>query len=169
MNTKNFPMIMIGHTYETLERYSKPKLSGGTGIYYNANNIIFMGRQQNKNADKKLLGYDFIMNIEKSRFVKEGTKLPFKVTYEDGVHTYSGLQEIATDGGYLTKGKPGYYTRNCVKDDKQHHGKNFVDKEWSFWQPIFEDTDFLEYVKKTFQLETALFKDKTNGEEEAHS
>lgn len=175
LNTKNIPMIMIGHTYDSLEMYSKMKLSGGTGIYYNAMNIIFMGRQQNK-KDKELLGYDFIMNIEKSRFVKEGTKLPFKVTYDRGVHTYSGLQEIALEGGFIKVGKTekgaqkaGSFTRPCVPDDKSFHGKNYVDIEKDFWTPVFENTDFLSYVKDKFQLKTALFKEEKNDSEKENT
>ena len=166
LNTKNIPMIMIGHTYGTMEMYSKPILSGGTGIYYNANNIIFIGREQVKNVKKEFVGWQYNLKIEKSRFVKEGTKLPFKVTYDHWVHKYSGLQEIALEGGYIKKPKGGYFTRVCVADDKQWHGNNHVDHSEDFWTPIFETTDFLEYVKNTFQLKIALAKEsEDNGKE----
>lgn len=157
LNTKNIPMIAIGHTYDTMEMYSKKVLSGGTGIYYNANNILFIGRRQNK-KDGELLGNEFILNIEKSRFLKEGTKLPLKVTYEDGVYRYSGLLDIALKGGFVTKPKVGWYTRPCVQDDKSFREKE-VDMSEEFWTPIFEETDFLEYVKSQYQLKTAIFKE----------
>lgn len=159
LNTKHLPMIAVGHTYDTMEMYSKKVLSGGSGIYYNANNIIFVGRRQNK-KDGELLGYDFVLNIEKSRFVKEGTQLPLKVTYKDGVFRYAGLLDVALDGGYVVKPKIGWYTRPCVTDDKSFR-ENEVDTSKEFWEPIFKNTDFLEYVKTKFQTKTAIFKEGT--------
>lgn len=162
VNTKDLRMVIVGHTYETMEMYSKQKLSGGTGIFYNAQNIIFVGRRQNK-KDKELLGYEFVLNVEKSRFVKEGTQLPFKVTFEEGVYRFSGLLDVALEGGYIIKPKNGWYTRPCVEGDKSFREKE-VDMSDEFWAPIFAETDFADFAKRKFQLETVIFKEELDDD-----
>ncbi|PWL20053.1 MAG: recombinase RecA, partial [Synechococcus sp. XM-24] len=67
LNLKDIPMVVVNHTYMTMEMFSKPVVSGGTGIYYSADNIYIIGRQQEKDG-KDVVGYNFIINVEKSRF-----------------------------------------------------------------------------------------------------
>jgi RecA/RadA recombinase len=69
LNLKDIPMVVVNHTYMTQEMFSKPVVSGGTGIYYSADNIYIIGRQQEKEGTE-VVGYNFIINVEKSRFVK---------------------------------------------------------------------------------------------------
>ncbi len=73
LTIKDIPMVVVNHTYMTQEMFSKPVVSGGTGIYYSADNIFILGRQQEKDG-KDVVGYNFIINVEKSRFVKEKSK-----------------------------------------------------------------------------------------------
>ena len=54
-------------------------MSGGTGVTYSANTVFFMGRQQEKKGTE-IEGYNFILNVEKSRFVKEKSKLPISIS-----------------------------------------------------------------------------------------
>lgn len=164
LNAKNLPMVAIGHTYDTLEMYSKKVVSGGTGIYYNANTIFIMGRRQKKNSQRELEGYEFVINVEKSRFVKEGTQIPLTVTYEDGVHKYSGLLEVALKSGVVTKPKRGWYTRPHIEDDKNWRSSE-IDQMSEFWIPIFEDTNFKEFVKDEFRVKSVIFKEENNEQE----
>ena len=55
-----------------------------TGSYYSADNIWIIGRRQTKEGDD-VIGYEFIINIEKSRFVKEKSQFPLTVTFEGGI------------------------------------------------------------------------------------
>ena len=75
---KNIVMLAVNHTYQEIGLYPKAIVSGGTGIYYSANNIWILGRRQNKKGTE-ITGYDFVINIEKSRFVKEKSKIPISV------------------------------------------------------------------------------------------
>ena len=70
LTIKDIPMVVVNHTYQTMEMFSKAVVSGGTGIYYSADNIYIIGRQQEKTGTD-LTGYNFIINVEKSRFVRE--------------------------------------------------------------------------------------------------
>ena len=48
-------------------------------------------------------GYDFIINVEKSRMVKEKSKIPVSVSWDGGVERNSGLLDIALAGGFVVK------------------------------------------------------------------
>ena len=94
LTMKNIPLLAVNHTYQEMGLFPKAIVSGGTGIYYSADNIWIIGRQQQKVATE-VKGYNFVINVEKSRFVKEKSKIPISVTWEGGISTYSGLLDIA--------------------------------------------------------------------------
>ena len=100
---KNLPCIAICHTYETLEIYSKTVISGGTGLMYSCNQAFIMGKQQEMD-DKELMGYNFILKVEKSRFVRQKSKFPLQVLFDEGIQKYSGMKELAVEFGYLHTG-----------------------------------------------------------------
>ncbi len=153
----DIPCIAINHTYETQEMYSKTVMSGGTGIMYSADTVIILGKQQEKDG-KEIVGYHFIMNIEKSRFVKEKRKIPLSVTYEKGINPFSGLLEIALDTGHLVKPSNGWYQRSFV--DMETGEQTVEEKKWraketenvAFWKPIINDESFKEGVRRKFCL-----------------
>ena len=84
----DIPMVAVNHIYMTQEMFSKPVVSGGTGIYLSADNIFILGRQQAKEGTE-LAGYNFIINVEKSRHSREKSKIPVdrKSTRLNSSHT----------------------------------------------------------------------------------
>ena len=153
LNMKNIPLIAVNHTYKELSLFPKDIVSGGTGIYYSADNIWILGRQQDKQGTE-IKGYHFIINIEKSRYVKEKSKIPISVSWEGGVQKWSGLLDVALDGGYITKPSNGWYCRvdrntGEILDPKVRE-KDTLNKE--FWIPILEETDFKDYVRKKYSI-----------------
>jgi hypothetical protein len=149
LTIKNLPMMVVNHTYKTQEMYSKDVVSGGTGVYYSADNIYIIGRQQDKDGDE-LLGYNFIINVEKSRYVKEKSKIPICVSFDRGISKWSGMLDLALEFGLVTKPKVGWYTRPAIEGDKNWRIKETNCKE--FWIPLFKETDFAEQVKNHFTL-----------------
>ena len=147
LNMKNIPLIAVNHTYKEIGLFPKDVVSGGTGIYYSADNIWIIGRQQDKKGTE-IQGYHFIINVEKSRYVKEKSKIPISVSWEGGVLSYSGLLDIAMTGGYVTKPSPGWYAR-ANEENKVRHESTLVE---DFWKPIFEKTDFKDYIKSAYQI-----------------
>ena len=133
--------------------FPKAIVSGGTGIYYSANNIWILGRRQNKTGTE-VTGYDFVINVEKSRFVKEKSKIPISVSWEGGVETYSGLLDVAMAGGYVVKPSNGWYS--SVNMDTGEISEKKVRQsgtlEKAFWDPIFANTNFKEFVKNQFTI-----------------
>jgi RecA/RadA recombinase len=152
LNLKDIPMVVVNHTYMTQEMFSKPVVSGGTGIYYSADNIYIIGRQQEKEGTE-VVGYNFIINVEKSRFVKEKSKIPIEVTWNEGISKWSGLLDLALESGHVIKPKNGWYQKVDMetgeileKSYRMNDTYNF-----SFWHPILQDKKFNEFIESKYR------------------
>ena len=145
LTLKDIPMVVVNHTYKEIGLYPKDIVSGGTGSYYSADNIFILGRQQDKDGTE-LVGYNFIINVEKSRYVREKSKIPIRVSFEDGISIYSGLLDVALESGHVTKPSNGWYQKKG--SDKKVREVDTDTKE--FWQSILDDKTFQEYVEKKY-------------------
>lgn len=150
---KNIPMLAINHTYKEIGLFPKDVVSGGTGIYYSADNIWIIGRRQNKTGTE-VMGYDFVIKVEKSRYVKEQSKIPITVSWDGGIEQYSGLLEVALAGGYVDKPSSGWYQRVDLTTGEVLGSKLRLKETTTaeFWEPILETTDFKEFLAKTYQI-----------------
>lgn len=129
-------------------------VSHNTGSYYGADNIWVIGRQQEKDGTE-INGYHFVINVEKSRFIKEKSKIPITLTYENGINKWSGLLDLALEGGYIIKPKVGWYNR-VDKETGEILGKSmragdFVDNT-VFWLTILKETDLADYIENKYVL-----------------
>jgi len=150
--TKDIPCIAICHTYQEMALYPKQIISGGTGLIYAANQAFIIGKAQEKDGTD-LVGWNFTINIEKSRFVREKSKFPFLVTYEGGIQKYSGLMEIALEGGFVTKPNAGWYAKVDRATGEIGDKKRMADTLCAeFWDPILNDKEFKEYVRKSYTI-----------------
>jgi RecA/RadA recombinase len=155
LNLKDIPLIAVNHTYQEIGLFPKAIVSGGTGIYYSADAIWIIGRRQEK-VGTEITGYHFVINIEKSRHVREKSKIPVSVSYEGGIVKWSGLMEVAEKGGYLRKPKVGWYeacdpSTGEIISEKLMRAKEVNDNN-EFWEMMFEKTDFAEYIRNSFQM-----------------
>jgi len=152
LTMKNIPLLAINHTYKEIGLFPKDIVGGGTGIYYSADNIWILGRQQDKKGTE-IQGYHFVINVEKSRYVKEKSKIPITVSWDGGVRSYSGLLDVALAGGYVTKPSNGWY-QSSVSANGEDGIKVRYDQtlEKDFWEPIFAETDFKEFVKRQYSI-----------------
>jgi RecA/RadA recombinase len=153
LNIKDIPMVVVNHIYMTQEMFSTAVVSGGTGPYYSADNIFIVGRQQVK-KDAELLGYDFIINVEKSRYVKEKSKIPVTVNFEDGINKYSGILVMAQESGHVAFTAPSWYQR-VDKTTGELVGKKVLKKDTStkeFMDPILNDETFKQWIKDTYAI-----------------
>jgi len=152
LTTKDIPCIAVNHTYQTMEMFSKSVMSGGTGGMYSANQVFIIGKAQEKDGTD-LVGWNFTINIEKSRFVREKSKFPFLVTFEGGIQKYSGLLDIALEGGFVTKPSNGWYAKVDRSTGEIGEKKRMADTLTAdFWNSILEDEEFKEYVKSKFAI-----------------
>lgn len=152
LTTRDIPMIVINHTYQEIGMFPKEIMSGGTGIYYSANQILFMGRQQVKDG-KEVAGYNFMLGVEKSRFVKEKTRLPLEISWEGGINKWSGLLDIGLELGWVNKPSVGWFegvdrnTGEVITDKKRKADTNNAD----FWLPLLK-AGFADAIKKRFAI-----------------
>jgi len=141
LKIKNIPFVVVNHTYQTLEKFSKEVMGGGTGNVYASDNILFIGRQQEKDGDD-FIGYNFIINIEKSRFVKEKSKFPVRVTFDGGIYKYSGVFDLAVEAGLIEQAGSWF-----TFDGKKVQGKKTFEDDDEIMRSIIENEEFKEFIK----------------------
>jgi RecA/RadA recombinase len=153
LTMKDVPMVVVNHTYMEIGMFPKAVVSGGTGIYYSADTIWILGRQQDKDGTE-IKGYHFIINVEKSRYVKEKSKIPVSVSFDGGIQKYSGLLDIALAGNFVVKPNNGWYqkvdraTGELVGTKVRE--KDTLNKE--FWEDILSSAEFQKYIVDNFQI-----------------
>ena len=168
LTLKDVPLLAVNHTYMEQGLFPKQIVSGGTGIMYSADNVWIIGRQQEKSGTE-IQGYHFVINVEKSRFVKEKSKIPITVTWEGGIEKWSGLLDVALEGGYVIKPKNGWYQAKNPATGEELSGnvraKQTLNAE--FWEHIFSETDFIEWVQKRFKVaHSTMLEKETEGDKD---
>ena len=169
LNLKDISMVVVNHTYKEIGMFPKDIVGGGTGSYYSADNIYILGRQQEKDGTE-IVGYNFIINVEKSRYVKEKSKIPISVSFDGGIQRYSGLVDIAIEGNFISKPSPGWYAKVDQKTgeigDKVRFDATQTDE---FWQPLLKNESFKEFVNGKYGIaygnimgETAILEEETD-------
>lgn len=153
LTMKDLPMVAINHTYQTLEMYSKAQISGGTGILYSANDAWIISRSQEKDGTE-LAGYTFTINIEKSRRVKEKSKIPLTVMFDGGITRYSGLLDLALEAGIVIKPSMGWFQKVDPQTgevlDGKYRAKDTDTAE--FWEPLLKSKEFNDAIRQKFLL-----------------
>ena len=149
---KDIPLIAINHTYKSMDFYSKDIVGGGTGSIYAASNIFIIGRQQEKDG-ADISGWNFIINVEKSRYTKEKSKFPVTVRYNKGLSKYSGLMDMALEAKVVIQPSPRTYSRVNTETGE------IEDKKWKltdtdnseFWDSVLSNQTFKDWVIASFK------------------
>ena len=154
LTIKDIPAIVVNHTYKEIGLFPKDVVSGGTGIYYSADNIYIIGRRQQKTGTD-VTGYEFIINVEKSRFVREKSKIPVEVSWEAGISKWSGLLDMAIESGHVVKPSNGWYqkvnpTTGEMVPEAKVRLKDTQTKE--FWLPILQDKTFSDWIRNRYTI-----------------
>lgn len=153
LTMKDVPMVVVNHTYMEIGMFPKAVVSGGTGIYYSADTIWILGRQQDKDGTE-IKGYHFIINVEKSRYVKEKSKIPVSVSFEGGIQRYSGLLDIALAGNFVGKPNNGWYQK-LDRETGEFLGTKVREKDTlnqEFWADLLDSKEFQQYIIDSFQI-----------------
>lgn len=160
LTLKGIPCFVVNHTYKSMSAYPVDVVSGGTGIYYSASTIFTIGRRQVKEGTE-VTGYDFIINIEKSRFVREKSKLPISVSFDRGVQTYSGIFELGVASGFIKKQSVGWYTMDGV--DGKLRAADFLKPEIA--NVLLSNDEFTSKIESSFSIGNApLIRDESELE-----
>jgi RecA/RadA recombinase len=152
LNIKDIPMVVVNHTYKEIGMFPKDIVGGGTGSYYSADNIYIIGRQQEKDGTE-VVGYNFIINVEKSRYVKEKSKIPISVSFDGGISKYSGLLDLAMESGHVVKPTNGWYAKVDQSTGEIGDKKRIADTATAeFMEPILKDPKFKDFVKQKYEI-----------------
>lgn len=145
-------------------------VSHNTGTIYSSNNIFIIGKRQDKVAGE-LQGNEFVINIDKSRFVREKEKISITVSFKNGIMKWSGLFDVALEGGYIQCPAKGWYiahdpkTKTDLIENKIR--RSDTDKK-SFWDMVFEKTDFKDYIKSRYMVSSNALLNEQETEDEIH-
>ena len=154
LSLKDIPMVVVNHTYKEIGLFPKNIISGGTGIYYSANQIFIISKAQEKEGTD-LAGFKFTINIEKSRYVKEKAKLPFTVLYESGIQRWSSLMDLAIESGHITKATQGWYNTTDLETgeiiEPKRRGKD-IEQDDAFFEALIKDNRFNKFIEKKYKL-----------------
>lgn len=164
LTIKDIPFVVVNHTYKEQGLFPKDIVSGGTGPYLSADTIWIIGRRQETSgtgAKKTIDGYQFIINVEKSRYVKEKSKIPITVTYEGGIQKWSGILDLAIEAGVLeTVGR-------SVVFGNEKHTIDSIENDDNFWVKVFAESSLNQYITDKYTLSnTRSIVPKFVGEEE---
>jgi len=153
LSIKDIPMVVVNHTYKEIGMFPKDIVGGGTGSYYSADNIFILGRQQEKEGTE-IVGYNFIINVEKSRYVKEKSKIPVSVSFTGGISRWSGLLDLALESGNVIKPSNGWYSKVDLEtgevEEKKYREKDTDTKE--FWMSIITSKTFRDFVETKYKV-----------------
>lgn len=167
LTMKDVPMVVVNHTYMEIGMFPKAVVSGGTGIYYSADTIWILGRQQDKDGTE-IKGYHFIINVEKSRYVKEKSKIPVSVSFEGGIQRFSGLLDVALAGNFVVKPSNGWYQK-VDRSTGELIGSKVREKDTlnqEFWSDILSSKEFQEYITGMYQVgHASMLQDKYDEED----
>lgn len=161
IRNRDIPCIAVCHTYDTMETYSKQVISGGKGAQYSANQAFIISKAQVKEKVKnegdkvkdELTGFTFTLAVEKSRYVREKSRLPFTVLFNSGIQKYSGLKELAFRANMVVMPSNGWYSRvdeDGVIEEKKWRIKEMNSEE--FWAPVLISKRFRDYVRNKYKL-----------------
>lgn len=170
LNQYHIPMICINNTIASMDKYKPDEMSGGRGVMLAANCVIMFNKSKLKDekakesdmTDDGRIGNKFRMTIDKSRFIKEGSKLEFEMVYgERGPNRYTGLYEMALKTGTIYSPSNGWRAARTVDKEgnelpaDQHPKFRERDKRLDpdFWENVmFKKTNFIKDVENRLSL-----------------
>lgn len=153
--TKNdLYFVGIQHTYKEIGMYPKDIVAGGTGQIYSANTILIITKAQIKDSEG-LQGFRFTLNVEKSRYVKEKSKIPFEAHFESGIYKWSGLFDLAVEYGLIKQASKGWWLvtdpeTGEVSDTKTRESE--IKKNDAFFEALIKDKGFNTFVENKYML-----------------
>lgn len=109
------PLIVNNHTYTTMGLFPTQELSGGGGVRYIADGIVFLSKAQDKSSTGEHKGIIITARNFKSRLTREKSVVKLKLSFTTGLDKYYGLLEIAERAGLVTKMSTKYKLPNGLE------------------------------------------------------
>jgi len=155
MHACGFTVLVINHTYASLQMYGDPKnIPGGSKLYFNSDAIVLVNSAAKVKDDetKTVLGKICNAVIKKGREAVENSKVKYRIMVDRGVDRWFGLLDDLVESGVVNKDKPGSYYRVDIDLDKTtgEITKTFKEEETyseEFVKPLLTNTKFSDFIK----------------------
>lgn len=149
---KDIPCIAINHVYQEMGMFPKTILGGGQGGMLSSNTVLFMSRSQEKSGNE-ISGYNFNITVEKSRFIREKSKLSLTANLDEGINMYSGLLELAIEGGFIDNSSKGWYSKvNKETGEIMNKVRAKDTNNEEFWDSILNNPNFDKFIKDKYRF-----------------
>ncbi len=168
---KDLPCLVINHIYKTMELYSKTIQPGGSAVTYSANQIFVISKSQEKEG-KELVGWNFNITIDKSRYVKEKSKLSFQVNYKSGISKWSGMLELGIESGFIKQSGAWYQIYNFETGEMEEAKIRSKDINGQFFKQLINNENFKSFIEKKYQMSVEIdldFSEETEVFEESEN
>lgn len=152
---KRIPIVIVNHSYQTLEMFSKEVPAGGRKTQYAAHTLLFITKAQEKEkeAGKDVLaGFRFTLRAGLSRYVKENATFPITVMFGEGIDRNSGIFDYALALGYVIAPKQGWYKLKEWDDDHALVRRSTLEESDEFARNLLSDAAFCEAVEAQYRL-----------------
>ena len=147
----SFPLYDI--TVETDHNYvlGNGIITHNSGTMYSANTVLFLSKSKDKDG-ASLIGFDFKLKAEKSRFIREGSVFSMNVSFEEGIDPYSDLFDFALESGFITSPTKGFYQKNEKYGDPTKYRKSAFERNPEIWKSMIEDENFIHAYEKRYSF-----------------
>lgn len=127
----NVPLLVTNHVYDVVGAYIPTKeISGGSGLKYAASSIAMLSKKKDKDGTA-VVGNIIKINMHKSRFTKEQTKVEVKLSFDKGLDRYYGLLDLAEKYNIIKK----VSTRYELPDGRKVFGKAINENPEEYFTP----------------------------------
>lgn len=153
------PIIVTNHTYTGIgSMYPTQEMSGGGGLKYAADQIVFLSKRKEKSGDE-IVGNIVHVRTWKSRLSRENKVVDVKLTYDEGLDRYYGLLDMAERYGVFKK----VSTRFELPDGSKQFGKAIYDDPERFF-----DATILARINEGVKTEFSYGKNEDTSAEEVN-
>jgi RecA/RadA recombinase len=149
---KDLSGVIINHVYDAQDNSHSQVVGGGQKVMLSATSVFIITKSQIQDSNKTLIGWNYTINIEKSRYTKEKSKLSFSVLYNGGIDKYSGMLDLAVESGFAVKTGAWYQLVNPVTGEvieKKTYASN-IEKDW--FRNLIKNETFKQYVRDKYML-----------------
>jgi hypothetical protein len=149
---KQIPMVIVNHSYTTMDKFAKEVAAGGRGAQYAAHTLLFITKAQEKEKEDGkdvLTGFQFTLRAALSRYVRENSTFPVSVSFGVGIDRYSGIFELALELGFITSEKQGWY---LVPGSDAGKRRSAIEEDIDFMEGLLSNVDFVKKVEGKYKL-----------------
>ena len=96
LSVASVPLMIVNHTYSTMDKYKPQEASGGSGPKYMSDIHLMLSKSKNK-VGKEQIGVKVKVLVAKSRFMIENKSVSIYIDFKRGIRKLSSLVQLAHD------------------------------------------------------------------------